>query len=74
MKSYFSGSADEIYYGDVQCEYFAFCAWAVDVDLIMLRSEQQNCAGLAEVLVKNDQIGSGRDVIEVRYFQTSLLF
>ena len=24
MKSYFSGSADEIYYGDVRCEYFAY--------------------------------------------------
>ena len=24
MKSYFSGSSDEVYYGDVRCEYFAY--------------------------------------------------
>ena len=24
MKSYFSGSGDELYYGEVRCEYFAY--------------------------------------------------
>ena len=43
------------------------CVWSLDINLNMLRLDQQNCVGGGGG--EHDQIGSGRDVNEVGYYQ-----